>query len=95
MAWTVVAHGSGVDFVIRVDPWNLPDGRSDSWTSTVAFVQRAVERNHSWTLRVRRFSDDPFGPVIHEERIDKRSQVPEAISRVERAIHSGALRSPD
>ena len=93
MAWTTMTHGRDGDFVIRVEPWNRPQTSSQmtNVVSSLARLQRVMGRNHSWILRVRRSTDDPFGPVIHEEGIHGRAAVPEAIERVELAIRNGTL----
>jgi hypothetical protein len=50
-----------------------------------------LKKDHSWVIRVRRYSDDPFGPVIHEERVADPTNVKGTIQRLEKTIHDGGL----
>ena len=97
MGWAVNVHANGECYVIRVKPWNYewwPLGLGWPWRGLEG-LQRLMEGDHRWTLRVRRCAEDPRGPVIHEESIAKRSQVPAAIQRTQDLLRSGELTSRD
>jgi hypothetical protein len=94
MGWTVNAHAHGECYVIRVKPWNYEKWRFGYGVALEA-LQRLMESDHRWTLRVRQCLDDPWGPVLHEEIVATRSQVPGAIERVEALLRSGELRPQD
>ena len=93
MGWTVTARGRTGDFVIRVDHWNRSPGffGGSSLATVLEPIERAVRRDHSFTLRVRRAADDPFGPTIHEEPVRERSEVVDAIARTEERLRSGEI----
>ena len=40
---------------------------SQTYAALSVFVTRFILRDRSWHLRVRRFADDPTGPVLHHE----------------------------
>jgi hypothetical protein len=97
MGWAVNVHANGECYVIRVRPWNYewwPLGLGWPWRGLEG-LQRLMEGDHRWTLRVRRFAEDPRGPVVHEESIASRSKVPAAIQRTQDLLRSGELTSRD
>ena len=92
MAYLSEVGGPAGDFVIRAEPWGIPQGLL-GFVSNVhefAFIRRALKRDHSWIVRVRQRSDDPFGAVVHEERVMNKAAVPTAIARLESAIRDGS-----
>jgi len=90
VAWTVEVWSSTGAYVVRAEPWNAyQDGVGTNWTHTYRFLERLIARNHSWTVRVRRRGDDPFGPVLYSENVKKRRGVPQMLRRVEQGLQRG------
>jgi hypothetical protein len=62
----------GERFLIRVEPAGLPQGfgmASQTITLLSLTWVRLVRGERGWRLRVRRYADDPAGPVLHEEEV--------------------------
>jgi hypothetical protein len=87
MRYVGEVQGPQGSFFVRAEPWNYlaPGG--------IGLVERMVEHDHSWVIHVRSYHDDPFGPIVYEERVSK-DAVWSAIERVEQEIRSGTLLHP-
>ncbi len=82
----------GATFLIRTEPAGIPQGLGTaSQTITLLSLawRRLVLRDHSWHLRVRRFHDDPAGPVLHDEIATSAEDAKERLAQLGDAIKSG------
>ncbi len=82
----------GETFLIRAEPSGLPQGVAmASQTATLLSLTwaRLVRRERGWRLRVRRYADDPTGPVLHEEDAASAEEARRRLSRLVASIRSG------
>src|SRR5438874_11718131 len=82
---TLVIVRGREQFVLRADPWNR---RTIPW---LEFIERLVRRDFRWVLCVRRWDDDPFGAVCHEETVPSRRDVGGAMTRIEADVQEGRV----
>ena len=60
-----MASGPAGDFVIRADPERAPQGLRG--VMFLNWFARPRSKSEPWTIRVRRRSEDPFGPAVATE----------------------------
>jgi hypothetical protein len=86
----VQVHGVSGDFLVRAAPWNSDNSLSGLGPWFLP-VERLIRRDHSWVIRVRRYFDDPLGPVVYEQSVENKDTVVAAIEQVETMIRSGVF----
>jgi hypothetical protein len=82
------ATPSGQRVIIRADPSDVPLGVLSGITLLYRHARRRLRRDQSWTLQVRDYDEDPFGPVVYSEQVASRSEVATAIERLANTIRS-------
>ena len=50
-----------------------------------------IRRDFKWRVRVRRYADDPMGPVVHEEVFASKKDMRQRLPELRRAIASGEM----
>jgi len=90
VTYLVEVHGPHGGFFLRAEPWNY---RVDS-LAMFAPLERLLKRDQSWVIQVRAYHEDPFGPIVHLERVTSKDAVPSAIKRIEQEIHQGTIPTP-
>ena len=83
------------DFVIRAEPTGMPQGLASLsiWVELAVRVRRLITRERSWTVRVRRRSDDRFGEVVHDEIALDETQARTRVVELKEDIRVGRLPS--
>jgi hypothetical protein len=83
-------HGARA-YVIRAEPSGMPKGAGSLsiWVELFVHLQRLVARDRSWTVRVRRHADDPFGTVLHEETAQDATQARARVAELKQQIELG------
>lgn len=78
-------------FIIRAEQGSTPQGAAmlSATASMVHAVLTLIRRDRSWHLRVRRYSDDPMGPVIYEEVVASKREMKQRLSALRESIASG------
>ncbi len=78
-------------YVIRAEPSGVPGGVGSLsiWIELLAQIRRLLTRERSWTVRVRRRDDDPFGAIIHEETVPDGIQARAKVQELKQQIESG------
>jgi hypothetical protein len=90
---TEVSSG-GVDYVIRMEPTGLMESSLPTLSSLAracAALRRLVRRDRTWTITVRKRSDDPFGPVTHREVAPSRDDAAQRAAVVVARVRAGEL----
>ncbi len=83
---------AGETFLIRTEPAGMPQGfgmASQTLTALWLAWTRLVRRDRSWHLRVRRFSDDPAGPILHHDVAASAEEAKQWLTLLREAIRSG------
>lgn len=76
----------GETFIVRTEPAGSPQGWGiASLSLTLLSLLRALG-DRSWHLRVRRYADDPIGPVLYHEVAESREDAVERLTRVREDI---------
>jgi len=80
-------------YVIRAEPTGMPEGVASLsvWVELLVELRRRFTGNRTWTLRVRRRVDDPFGVVIHEEVVADEMRAKARVEELAREIRSGTM----
>ncbi|MDP9420226.1 MAG: hypothetical protein M3P53_08790 [Actinomycetota bacterium] len=82
----------GEKFLIRAEPAGLPQGVGmASQTATLLSLtwRRLVRGERGWRLRVRRFADDPTGPILYEEEAASAEEAARRLHGLITAMRSG------
>ena len=69
------AFGSRGDYVLRAEPSSSKQGfwaEMNSLGQLVRSTSQVLHRDHSWTVRVRRRQEDPFGDVVVQQTVESR-----------------------
>jgi hypothetical protein len=93
VGYVVEVHGASGAFLIRAEPWNSDNALSGLGPWYLP-VERLLRRDHSWVIRVRRYFEDPFGPVVYQKRVENKNAVAPAIRHVEALIRGGVFPRP-
>lgn len=83
----------GEKFLIRAEPAGLPQGfgmASQTLTMLSLMWARLVRKERGWRLRVRRYSDDPAGPVLYEEEAATAEEAKHRLGGLVASMRSGA-----
>lgn len=83
---------NGEQLLIRTEPVGTPQGignASSTYTALSLAWHRVVRRDRRWSLRVRRFSDDPTGPILHEEYAPDASSAARQLDALVERLRSG------
>lgn len=89
---TTTVTSAGETFLIRTEPAGMPQGfamASQTLTALSLAWTQLVLRDNSWHLRVRRFGDDPAGPVLHHEVAASAEEAKQRLTLIRQAIKSG------
>lgn len=83
-------------FVIRAEPTGMPQGVASlsMWVALAVQLRRLFTRDRRWAIRVRRWDDDPFGKVLHEEVVPNGKHARRRIEELRQEIRSGKLSIP-
>jgi hypothetical protein len=87
-------HSSGESFVVRTEPAGIPQGlaaASQTLTEISLLWTRIVRRDRSWHIRVRRYVDDPAGPVLYHETATSSDDALQRLERLREVIATGRL----
>jgi hypothetical protein len=57
----------------------------------VVQIRRFIRRDQTWTIRVRRSADDPFGYVVHQEIAANEDHARKRVDEIKAEIRSGRL----
>lgn len=79
-------HGPHGDYIVRAMPWNY---RLDSF-GVFAPLERRLRRDHRWHRAIRRFHDDPLGPPLREEYVQRQEAEHDAVAELEDLVASGS-----
>lgn len=79
--------------VIRAEPSGVPTdvGSLSIWVELVFQIRRFISRDQTWTIRVRRSRDDPFGHVVHQEIAADEDYARKRVDEIKAEIRSGQL----
>ena len=82
-------------YVIRAEPTGVPTGVGSLslWVELALRVRRFIRRDQTWTVRVRRSEDDPFGDVLHQEVMSHESHARRRAEEIKDEIRSGQFSS--
>jgi hypothetical protein len=92
-AVTEVSCG-GITYVIRSEPTGMMESPVTTLSSVAqafAAARRLIRRDRTWTIAVRKRSDDPFGPTVHREVAPSRETAMDRAQEVEALLRSGEL----
>lgn len=80
-------------FVIRAEPSGVPTGVGSLsiWVELVVQIRRFIKRDQTWTIRVRKSRDDPFGNVVHQEIAADENHARRRVDELKAEIRSGQL----
>jgi hypothetical protein len=87
-------RAAGEAFIIRTDPAGTPQGfamASNTLTLLTLFWRRAIHGERGWRIRVRRYADDPTGPVLHEVATESREEAKERLNELSAAMRQGEI----
>lgn len=78
-------------YVIRAEPTGVPTGVGSLsiWIELLVQVRRLLTRDRSWTVRVRRRDDDPFGAIALEETVPDEIRARARTVELKQQIESG------
>ena len=78
--------------IIRSEPRGVPR-RFSSFVPTVLWrhLRRRLRRDRAWTLVVREYDADPFGPILHREDVPTKADVPAAVDRLATQLKRGTV----
>ena len=78
-------------FIIRAEQGSTPQGAAmlSATASMVHGLLTLFRGDRSWLRRVRRYSDDPMGPVIYEEAVASKAEMKQRLSALMELIASG------
>lgn len=79
-----------VPFVIRAEPSGVPTGVGSLsiWVELVVQIRRFIRRDQTWTIRIRRSRDDPFGNVVHQETAADEDHARKRVDEIKAEIRS-------
>jgi hypothetical protein len=87
MTEVAAPHGR---YVIRARPIGSPDGWL-AYNPLFGALVRVIGRDKRWVVQVRRWSDDPYGPVALSEIIPSVDEAKSTVADVEHRLHRGEL----
>ncbi len=81
------------NYVIRAEPTGMPQGLGSLsvWVELAIRVRRLLTHDRTWTVRVRRKADDPFGDVVHQEVAPDKNLARARVAELKEEIRTGRL----
>lgn len=79
--------------MIRAEPTGVPQGLGSLsiWVELAIRVRRLLTHDRTWTVRVRRGADDPFGDIVDQEVAPDENLARARVAELKEEIGSGRL----